>query len=240
MENKIILYQFPRPTMVANLSFFCMKVETFLRITSIPYTVETILNPAKAPKGKLPYIVHHEQIIPDSSLIIKYLKSNFFLTIDDDLDPKQLAIGHAVKIVLEERLRWCIVYSRRLDERYALKFSKIFREFVPIPLKIVFPLLVARSKKRISTTLNSNGIGTFSPEEIYTFGKQDLDALTTILDDKPYLLGNKPSSYDAIAYAFLANLIDVPLECPLNTYARDRQTLLDYCQRMKLNYFSDL
>lgn len=58
MPETITLYQFPRPKMVANLGFFCMKVEVFMRITSIPYQIEEILNPALAPKGKLPYIIH--------------------------------------------------------------------------------------------------------------------------------------------------------------------------------------
>ena len=100
--------------------------------------------------------------------------------------------------------------------------------------------VIKQSRKRIATTLESNGIGKFTPEEIYEFGNQDIDALTTILGDKPYLFGDKPSSYDAVVYAFLANLIDVPMECPLNTFARDRKTLRNYCQRMKSNYFSDL
>ena len=142
--------------------------------------------------------------------------------------------------MLEERLRWCIVYSRWLDERYAPAFQNMIREFIPSSLKIILPLLTAKSRKRIAKALALNGISQFTPEEIYAFGQQDLTALTTILGDKPYLLGDKPSSYDAIAYGFLANLIDVPIDCSLNTFARDRQTLRDYCQRMKKTYFADL
>ena len=240
MKETITLYQFPRYKTVANLSPFCMKVEVFMGITSIPYEIEAILNPAQAPKGKLPYIIHQGRTISDSSHIIDYLKSHFSLTIDDHLNPEQLAIGHAVGIMLEERLRWCIVYSRWLDERYAPIFHNMFRDFVSFPLKVIFPLLIAKSKKRIATTLNSNGIGQFTPQEIYTFGKSDIEALTTILGDKPYLLGDQPSSFDAVAYAFLANLIDVPIECLLNALARESETLRNYCQRMKSNYFSDL
>lgn len=180
------------------------------------------------------------QKIPDSSHIIEYLTSHFSLTLNDHLNQEQLAIGHAVKIMLEERLRWCIVYSRWLDERYFTSFTNIFLDLVPFPLDVIFPLLARRSKKRIAATLNSNGIGKFTPEEIYAFGQKDIDAVATILGDQPYLFGEQPSSYGVIAYAFLANLIDVPIECPLNTFARDRETLRNYCQRMKRNYFSDL
>ena len=70
--------------------------------------------------------------------------------------------------------------------------------------------------------------------------KKDIDTVSTILSDRPYLLGEQASSYDAIAYSFLANLIDVPLECPLNIFARNYKNLSDYCQRMKSSYFNDL
>ena len=240
MSEAIVLFQFPRSKTVANVSFFCLKVETFMRITSIPFQIEELFNPSKAPKGQLPFITHQERTIPDSSHILEYLKSKFSLTIDDDLIPEQIATGHAVSIMLEERLRWCIVYSRWLDDRYAPAMQNIFSEFVPSPLKIIFPLLCKQSRKRITKALDLNGIGKFTPAEIYTFGQQDLTALTTILGDKPYLFGDRPSSYDAVTYGFLANLIDVPIDCPLNTFARDHQTLRDYCQRMKNTYFSDL
>ena len=95
--------------------------------------------------------------------------------------------------------------------------------------------MATRNKKRIAATLNSNGIGKFTPEEVYTFGKKDIEAVATILGDKPYLFGETPSSFDATVYSFLANLIELPVECPLNTFARDRDNLRGYCQRMKSN-----
>lgn len=142
--------------------------------------------------------------------------------------------------MLEERLRWCIVRSRWLDKAYYTSFREISRELVPSPLKIIFPLLAKRNQKRIAATLKSNGIGKFTAEEVYRFGQRDLDAVATILGDKPYLLGDRPSSHDAVVYAFLTNLIDVPIECPLNTFARNRANLRNYCQKMKNNYFDNL
>lgn len=70
MEEKITLYQFPRPRMVANLSFFCMKVEVFMKMTSIPYTIQEILNPAQAPKGKLPYITIEDIKFPTRARLL--------------------------------------------------------------------------------------------------------------------------------------------------------------------------
>jgi len=55
------------------LSQFCTKLETFLRITKLPYEIVETL-PLKAPRGKLPYIEDQGQVITDSRLILNYLK----------------------------------------------------------------------------------------------------------------------------------------------------------------------
>jgi hypothetical protein len=51
----IRLYQFARVWGTPNLSPFCCKVETYLRIAGIPYEVVSAIPPS-APKRKLPYI----------------------------------------------------------------------------------------------------------------------------------------------------------------------------------------
>ena len=57
----ITLHQFPSAWGLPNASPFCMKVETYLRMCNLPYTTVNVLNPAKGPKGKLPYITRRGQ-----------------------------------------------------------------------------------------------------------------------------------------------------------------------------------
>lgn len=52
----ITLCQFHRAWGLPNASPFCMKIETYLRMTKLPYETKFIDNPQQAPKGKLPYI----------------------------------------------------------------------------------------------------------------------------------------------------------------------------------------
>jgi glutathione S-transferase len=54
-----------------------MKVENYLRMTSIPYEVVDDFALAKAPKGKLPYIEDAGRAIADSGLILDYLKATY-------------------------------------------------------------------------------------------------------------------------------------------------------------------
>src|SRR5690348_4249172 len=68
----IKLFQFPRMFAIPNLSPFCCKLETWLRMARIPYEVTTA-DPRGAPKGKLPFIEEAGVRIADTSLIIEHL-----------------------------------------------------------------------------------------------------------------------------------------------------------------------
>jgi len=49
-----------------------------------------------------------------------------------------------------------------------------------------------------------------------------------------------PSSIDAAVYAFLANILWVPVNSPLKRHATALPNLEAYCQRMKARYYSDI
>ncbi|WP_110987719.1 glutathione S-transferase family protein [Acaryochloris thomasi] len=236
MKATVTLHQFPRPSMIANLSPFCMKVETFMQMASIPYEIHETLSARQAPQKKLPYILHQDKAVPDSQQIIEYLTSTFSVRLDAHLGEEQLAIGHAIRVMLEERLRWCIVYSRWLDPVCWSAFETIVISSLSQPYRAIFPVLARQRKQKIRQTLYANGIGRFTPTEIYQFGQKDITALASILNGSTYLFGDQPSSFDATVYAFLANLIDVPIPCPLNDMARQNKRLREYCQRMRHLY----
>ncbi|MBA2350336.1 MAG: glutathione S-transferase C-terminal domain-containing protein [Burkholderiales bacterium] len=85
--------------------------------------------------------------------------------------------------------------------------------------------------------LHGHGMGRHTSDEIYAIGKADIGALADLLGDRPFVMGAEPTSVDAVAYAFLANLIWVPLDTPLKRYALSRPNLEAYCQRMKSRYY---
>ncbi len=65
----IRLYQFNRTWEIPNLSPFCCKVETYLRMADIAFEIKATL-PSNAPKGKLPYIEDGDFSLGDSAFII--------------------------------------------------------------------------------------------------------------------------------------------------------------------------
>ena len=66
-------YQFERKWGSPNLSPFCCKTETYLRMADIEYKIKMTL-PPEAPKGKLPYIEDGDEVLADSGFIALHLK----------------------------------------------------------------------------------------------------------------------------------------------------------------------
>ena len=77
----------------------------------------------------------------------------------------------------------------------------------------------------------AQGVGRHSKDEILAFAKEDLNALSVILGNQSFFMGDKPTSIDATIYGFLAQLIYVPWLGPLLT------NLVDYAERMKARYW---
>ncbi|MDQ3775345.1 MAG: hypothetical protein M3461_13845 [Pseudomonadota bacterium] len=49
----------------------------------------------------------------------------------------------------------------------------------------------------------------------------------------PYLFGDSPTSFDAVAYGFLVNLLLPPIESPLKDHALALANLPPYCARIR-------
>jgi glutathione S-transferase len=82
-------------------------------------------------------------------------------------------------------------------------------------------------------------MGLHTPEEIAAIGCADFDALAAQLEGREYLLGDRPSSYDAVALAFLANLLWARVESPVKAHAMGLPVLVDYCDRMMARVFPE-
>ena len=94
-------------------------------------------------------------------------------------------------------------------------------------------------RRAIVKTLHDHGLGRHTPSEIYGLMREDIDEVAAFLADRPYFMGEKPSSIDCIVSAFMANIVQVPLDSPARDAARSHQNLVEYCDRMRQAYFSD-
>lgn len=230
----IKLFQFPPMWNMPNVSPFCMKIETYLRMTQLPYQKIQKRDPRKSPKGKLPFIEDDGIKITDSDFIIRYLKQKYGDYLDAHLTAEQKSQGLALQRMLEEHLYWVMLYFRWVDPHNWPVTKKAFFGDLSILSRRILPFII---QKNIIKALYAQGVGRHHPEEISQLGLDDLKALNTILNHHPFLLGENPTSLDASGYAFIANILDVPIESPLKDYVKSQNAFGNYCAQMKERYY---
>ena len=212
-----------------NASPFVGKLETWLRLAGLPYTFQPA-NPFKAPKGKVPYVDMDGELVGDSQLIIERLTQKHKITLDDHLSPADRAVGHAVRRMLEEGTYFCTVYTRWVR-------PEGWQVYKPLMGQVMPGLVLLLVRRNIRKALHAQGTGRHSDEEILAFTKADLAALATVLGDKPFLLGDRPSSVDANAYVVAYGALTFTGCAPLNEEARRHKNLEAYVARMSAAYW---
>lgn len=232
----ISLYGFGPAFDIIDASPFVLKVDLFLRISGLEYTViNSTSNLQKAPKGKLPFIIDDGQTIADSYFILRYLQDKYEVNIDTSLSDENVSLSKLLTKSLDENFYWCIVYSRWIKENTWPLAKEAFFGKMPFPLKVLVPIVARRG---VQKSIKMHGIGRHSEEEILEITKDTLQSLSTLLADKQYYFGNEISSFDITAYSMLVQFIGVTIENEFTVMAQSFSNLVDYCQRITTKYYS--
>ena len=231
----IKLFQFAPAFGLPNASPFCMKMETYLRMAGLPFELVNSGDVMKAPKHKLPYIDDGGTVVADTTFIIEYLKGRYGDPLDAALSPLERALATAFQRLIEENLYWAVVQTRWADDAGWARTRVAFFGAMPAPLRWFVPALARRG---VLGEMRGHGMGRHTAQEIYAIGCRDVTAIADFLADKPFMLGEQPTSLDATAHAFLANLLWAPVDSPIRRHALARPTLEAYCQRMRARYYA--
>ncbi|HCU25298.1 MAG TPA: glutathione S-transferase [Deltaproteobacteria bacterium] len=230
----IQLYQFPTRWGVPNESPFCMKMETYLRMSSLDFEIVYSLNLRRAPKGKMPYIEDRGKKIGDSNWIAAYLKAQYQVDLDQNLSEPEQAVSLAMRRLIEENLYWCIVHSRWNTSAGWKLIEPLFFGFLPPLIRTAVGNYIRRG---LVKETYYHGMGRHSEAEIFQIGRQDIRALATFLGKKKFFMGEEPTSLDAAAYGFLGNILQVPLQDPLQEEVRSQRNVVEYCRRIQEKFF---
>lgn len=207
----ITLYTMPGTSDLESLSPFCTKVEVYLKLQRLPYERKNG-NPRRSPKGKLPVIDVDGTTVADSSTILAHLERTAERPLDRGLDAAARAQAHVLKRLFEESLYWSMLWSRWADDEGWVALKKVIDPLVPGPLRFFVPALVRRS---LVASVVAQGTGRHSRDEIYALGRADLEAISTLLGDRPYMVDRELRTIDVIAYSFLACITLWPQASPL-------------------------
>lgn len=232
----ICLYKFYPAFGLTDPSPFCVKVETFLRMVGADYQTVSLPDPRKGPKGKLPFITDGDKTIADSTFIIQYLIETYRYPIDAHLSPEQRATGLALTRMLEEHLYWAIVYERWITPLNWRKISAQFFGGMSPVIRSIVPMIARASVKR---TLYGQGLGRHLPEEIQTLADDDIRAVSDLLGQQDFILGDTRSSIDATVYAFLSSILYCTLDSPSKQTVLGHENLGRYCERMRRAFYPD-
>jgi glutathione S-transferase len=232
----IKVFQFPRIFAIPNLSPFCCKLETWLRIAGVPYEVVDMPDPRKAPKRKLPFIEDAGVRIADTSIIVRHLTAARGVDPDAHLDPSQRAIALVVQRTLEEHYAFVVAFTHLVREEGLRHTSSRFQA-VPA---LIRPLVSRAVHRRIQRVLAVQGVGRHTEEEIVASGVQDWRAVLAFMSDGPFFFGEQPTGVDAIVFGFLATSIMTPIESPISEYLKARPEVVAYAERMRARFFPEL
>ena len=221
---------------LADVSPFVTKLDCYLRLAKLQYEYvpcPKFWNINAAPQHKVPYITDEDgTILGDSGKCIAHLEKR--VGMDAHLTAEQRAVGTAVQRMAEKSLNLVTYHIRWLRQ-------------IDVYVK---ELMAATgcSKQEVGVVLMSfreavekweyiDGMSRHPPEFSDSIGMADLTSMSVLLGNKPWLFGDKPTSYDAVMFSFTAHALVPPFESPVRNHLRSLENLVAYVQRIQKSHF---
>jgi glutathione S-transferase len=214
---------------------FPLKLCTWMRMAKIPHEIVIENDPRKGPKGKSPWIESGGTRLGDSALIIAHLSERFGVDLDSHLSADDRARALMIQRTLEEHYHQAFEHQLFLGLGGPARLAE-FTSTLPAVLRWIVPRVLV---KQLRGQLHARGLGRHEESEIIAQGKSDLDALSRLLGDNRYFLGDRPSSIDACVFGFLGVSVYVNGDNPLFTHGASLDNLMRYCERMRSEYFPE-
>jgi len=235
-RDVVILHSAPRGIAAPCISPFALKLETFLRMAKIPYKYDGEF--PFGSKGKTPWITLNGKHMADSQLIIEYLIQKFDIKLGAKYSAAEKAYGRAVRIMIEEHLYWGgVVWRFRQCDPDVLKnmYSPLMNKFNSLLRPLVWKSVVSRFNQMAC----AQGIGRHSDEEVEGMMAESMRALSKILGNKKFLLGDEPTEEDTAVFGLAAQGLYASPGAPFHVVFEECPNLVAYIDRIKSIYWSD-
>lgn len=236
----IKVYKFGPAFGLPDASPFVTKVETYLRIVGEKY--ETVTGDVrKAPRSQLPFVEIDGKIIPDSSQIVTHVESKRADKLDAWLDAKDRAVALAFKTMLEEHFYFTVLFFRwATEDGWAVFRPNLLQALgnygVPSFLR---GMVSNRARSQVVDRAARQGVGRKPREEVAVIATDIIDALSVHMGDRPYLCGDKPTTFDATVYAFVGGMLCEAFDNEPHRHAKSKANLVAYHARLKEKYWKE-
>ncbi|XP_052252395.1 failed axon connections homolog isoform X1 [Dreissena polymorpha] len=228
--DTVILHQFPRGPRAPSMSGFCLKLETFLRMTNIPYKNE--LGYKTGPKDKSPWIEYNGATMGDSQMIMEYLSEKCQVDLDKHLSDHQKALGRAIRVLAEDHMYWLVLLERWVYHRAETKAEKLTK----LPSLFVWEI-----GRRTNNQAHAQGLGRHTQPEVERLLREDLKAISDFLGDKKFLFGDDACAVDCAVFGQLCQVMwHIPSVVTAKAYLEESlPNLKSYVERMRTAYWPD-
>ena len=223
---KLIVY--PSSFGEPSASPFCVKAMCLLKLAGLDHEVHETRDPRKAPKGKLPVLEDNGAVIADSDQIRNHLERKAGIDFDRGLGAEQRATARAVIRMLEEHVYFALVYDRWANDANWAHVKRAYFPGIPFPFHGIVTRFV---RKQVLGQLHGQGMGRHSDAERAQRIKKDIEAVSALVGDKPFLFGDEPTAADVTAVTMLRAATATPVPTETTDLMRQDAGLMAYLER---------
>ncbi|MDB5461462.1 MAG: glutathione S-transferase [Caulobacteraceae bacterium] len=227
----IVLYGFGSGFGLPEISPYVTKTEVQLRMAGLDYRKEQGRSD-RSPKGQLPFVEDDGELIADSTFIRAHIEEKYGVDLDRGLDASQRAQAWTVERMVENHLGWCMVHARWVLRPNFEKGPAHFFDGAPEGVR-------EGVYRQVNANVRAVGIGRHSDDEIADLGEKSLAALCQLLGGQTYMMGDRPTSVDAIVFGQLAAILTPYFDSPLRRHAEQFETITAYADRMMARFYPD-
>jgi glutathione S-transferase len=155
--------------------------------------------------------------------------------LDAGLNSEQKAIGLAWRRTFEEHFHQVLEWELFEHPAGAAYIRKSMLANMP---PLIGPLVFSMLSSHLRKQLYARGLARHAPDIIGAKGRADIDALAAFLGDKPFLLGQQPSTADTAVFGLLAPMVYWPMQTPVASYVKSVSNVANYCDRMRGRCFT--
>jgi glutathione S-transferase len=224
----LTLLTYPRHGDVFSLSPFCVKAALLLTYAGQAFQREDLSDPRKMPHRKLPVLLTPAGLVPDSDDIRRYLETKG-TDFDPGLSSREKAHAQALTRLAEDTLYFHVVYDRWANQSVWPSIRDTY--FAEIPALIRRPVTHS-IRQSVCTGLAFQGTGRFSESERTERLERDLQAVTVLLKEGSFLMGDQITSADFSVAAMLQAMRATMVETSLVRRVSDDPVLSGYVDRV--------
>ncbi len=210
---------------------YVTKTEVQLKMASLAFAKERA-RPDASPKGQIPFLSDGGTLVGDSTFIRAHIEKTYGIDLDQGLTDRERAEAWAIERMIESQLNTALAYGRWLMPENFAKGPAHFFDDAPQGVREAV-------LDQVGANLKAQGIARHTPDEIVDLGDRSLRALSILLGDKPYLMGERPVAVDATAFGALAGIMTPFFDSGLRRRAEGYPNLVAYVARMMTRYFPD-